>query len=143
MSFAPYVPLSEQSLIDVPEYPQNSPSTAPKFTKHRTVADAVDTGVITTRKWGMNMSGFDKAIVRVLPQGGANPNIEILFWSEEAGAFVADASGLTATGKGVDVPYDFTCEVNNRIIFVYVTGTVAAADTVEILVAGFRQDRLR
>jgi hypothetical protein len=91
----------------------------------------------------MNMAGYDNAIVRVIPDNGADPDIEILFWSEEAEKFIADATGLTATGKGTDIPYDYTCVVNNRIIFVFVTGTVTGDDTVEVLIAGHNQDRMR
>lgn len=136
----PYTPLSSRTVIDVPEYPSSSPSTAPRFTKHRSIVGAIDTGNITNKKSGMNMSGFDNAIIRVIPDNGANPSIEVLFWSEEAGKFISDSTGLTVAAKGADVSYDFKCEVNDRIIFVYVTGTVTGDDTVEVLIAGDNQN---
>ena len=107
--FDPYTPQSTRSILDVPAERSSSCSSAPRFTKHREIVGAVDAGAITNRKLGMNMSDFEDAIIRVVPSNGADPDIEVLFWSEEAGKFIADATGLTATGVGANVSYDYTC----------------------------------
>lgn len=142
MSFAPYTPKSEREIVDVRPL-GSSPSTAPIFTKHREGLAAVDAASYspTSVSAGMNMHGFEKAIIHVVPTAD-DPvaNIEVLVWSEAAGKFIPFATAKTASSPGAGKDYAYEAVVEGQIIFVRVTGTVTGADRVDILVAGDHVD---
>jgi hypothetical protein len=94
----------------------------------------------------MNMTGYDTAVVQVVPKttaGNPAPNIEVLFWSEEAGKFVSAATPKSAISPGANIAYEYTCDVFGGVILVYVTGTLAAGDSAEIFIAGAELDHKR
>jgi len=148
MPFSPYTPLSNIRMFDTVQQ-GGSPHQAPKFTVHRKQLAAVDgAGAIADRRLGMNMAGFEYAVVRVVPSwtgGSPSPNIEVLFWSEEAGAFIQEATTISQAAPAAKTPYDLRVPVRGRIIFVKVTGTIvgASGDRVDVLVAGDQLDRGR
>ncbi len=121
---------------------KTSPILAPDYAIHRVVEDANDTGDITDGKRGMNMRSYSHAHVQVVPTGGANPAVKILFFSPAAGKFINPHAAIAFTGKGADVPYEFTFEPRGRKFFVFVTSGVSASDTVRIDVAGFNIERV-
>ncbi|KKN42115.1 hypothetical protein LCGC14_0716470 [marine sediment metagenome] len=121
---------------------QRAPALAPNYVRHRLVKGAIDTGDITNQRRGMNMASHSHAHVQVLPKNGANPDVKILFWSSAIGKFIDPDVEIAVTGKGADVPYEFTFEPRGRIFFVFVTGTVTGDDEVEIQVAGFNVERV-
>lgn len=103
---------------------------------HREAVAAADSLPETNKARGMNMQGYDTAIVDVIPADGANPTVDVLFWSERAGQFVREHTNLQFAGVGVDTPFQFRVEARGRIMFVAVT--TIAAGTVSIGVAGAR-----
>lgn len=133
----PYTPLSETKFLDVRPI-TSSPATAPVFTLHREGIAAVDAADASPTKAssGMNMAGYEKAIIHVVPKTGSpTANIEVLVWSESAGKFVPFATAKTADMPAADTAYTFECVVEGQIIWVRVTGTISSA-TVDVLIAG-------
>jgi hypothetical protein len=143
MPFSPYTPLSTFKYGD--DKPQGSSAAlAPTFVLHRTVKDAVDAAVPTTRASGMSMAGFKEGLVQVVPKAGnPTPNIEVLQWSNAAGKFVSFATAKTATAPAANTPYSYECDVNGTVIWIQVSGTMAANDIVDILVSGARLEAVR
>lgn len=123
---------------------QRGPRLAPDYAEHRTVVGAIDSGTITDKRKGMNMASHSHAHVQVIPINGANPDIEILFWSEVLGEFISPHSdqAIVFAGEGADVPYEFSFEPRGRIFFAFVTGTVTGDDEVGIHVSGFNVERV-
>lgn len=124
--------------------PTQSPILAPEYNLHRIVKDANDAGTIDDGRRGMNMQSYSHAHVQILPSGGANPDVKILFFSPELGEFIAPHPDqeIAFAGAGPDVPYDFSFEPRGRKFFVFVTSGVSAADVVKIFVAGFNVERV-
>jgi phage tail sheath gpL-like len=139
-AYDPYTPIDEINVSAERRNMLGSPSSVPAFTLHRTVEDAIDAGpdVPVVASAGMNMKGFDEAVIQVVPKAGAAilPGIEVYQWSESAGTFVPFVAAKTATAPAVLTPYTFQTEVFGAIIWVRVTGTMTTSDVVEILVAG-------
>lgn len=138
--------LSTKNFLDLVKPETQSPSTAPVFTLHRIVKDAIDTGAITDRDLGMNMTGYDTAVIQVVPKttsGDPEPDIEVLFWSEEAAEFISAATAKSASAPAAKTAYEYTCDVFGAVILVYVTGTLAAGDSAEIYIAGAELDHKR
>lgn len=129
--FSPYVPLSEDNLIEDKSI-SSAPQRVPNFTEHRSVSGAIDSGDITTRGWGMVMSEFKTAVIRVVPGTTANITVEARFWSEDAGKFISANPALQQAGAGAGIPFDYTVEVNGKILFVYVTGTIGNGAKIQI-----------
>jgi len=113
--------------------PSTSPQRAPLYTWHKSVA-AVETLPITDPLLGMNMTGYTHAHIQILPAGGANPTIQVLWWSEELAAFVREHTAISKTGVGANTAFEFTVECRDRIMLVAVT--TLAAGTAKVLVAG-------
>lgn len=128
--FSPYVPLSERNLLGVKPI-NSSAQRSPIFTVHRT-RTAVDAGIITTRGWGMVMAEFKTAIIRVVPTPTANITVQAMFWSASSGRFIPANPALQQAGVGAGVPYDYTIEVNGRVLFVYITGTIGTGVTIQV-----------
>lgn len=109
-----------------------TPPMAPDYSLYREVT-ATDGSPVTNRKAGLNCGGLSRVNIQVVPSGGANPGVEIFFWSEHAGKFVAPNTAITYSGKGANTPYEFTVDALGRIIFAAVTLSAGKAD---ILAAG-------
>jgi hypothetical protein len=121
-----------------------SPASTPEYARHRDGVSAVENPIttpVTDSRRGMNMRGFLRANIQVIPSGGANPSVEVYFWSDEAGKFIRGHTTLARAGVGADVPYEFSIDVNSRIIFVAVTAIVAGA--ANVMVGGSELDHLR
>jgi hypothetical protein len=104
---------------------------------HRQNVDAAESLPSTaTKAQGMNMYGYDDAIIEVLPSGTANPTITVLFWSERASAYVREHTNLQFAGVGADVPFHVRVPCRGRRMFVAVT--TLAGGAVDIAVAGAR-----
>lgn len=111
-----------------------SPTKAPTYTLYRTVT-ANDTPPIIDVNYGINMSNYKTANIQVVPSGGANPTVGVMFWSEEATKFVQASTAISKAGVGADTAHEFEVECNGRIIFVTVSSL--SAGSVTILVSGF------
>lgn len=109
---------------------------APKYTILRDAVNAVDISNPTSLTAGLNFAGYDKALFQVIPSGGANPSIEVLSWSEDAGVFISENPLFTASGLGVNIPYGFTMSAYGRVLWVKIT--TLAAGLVNVLAAGRR-----
>lgn len=105
---------------------------APSYVKHREGVAALDAAAPTEKKQGINAARYKKAHVQVVPSGGANPTVEVLFWSDVAGKFIKGHTALTRAGIGADTPFEFTFDVEGRIFFVMVTALAAGAVTVAV-----------
>lgn len=106
---------------------------------HREGVTAVDTLPLTgvaAKKRGMNMQGYDTALIEVMPSGTANPTVTVLYWSQRLERFVREHTNLVFTGVGADTPFQFSVECRGRVMFVAVT--TLAAGSVNIGVAGAR-----
>jgi len=114
----------------------SSPSTSPVFTIHRVVKDSADAGDITNRALGMNMHGYRSGAIRVVPSANANPIVEVLFWSGEAGKFISRVHAVETGAFGAGVAFDLSFRAFGGVVFVRVKSGVGSGDTITILVAG-------
>jgi hypothetical protein len=105
---------------------------SPNYALYRDGVDATDSD-FTDVDLGINTSYFKTALVQVVPSGGADPTVEVMWWSEEAESFVKEHVALTKAGIGANTPFEFSVSCYSRIMFVAVTIT---AGSVKILVAG-------
>jgi hypothetical protein len=108
---------------------------APDSKLYRTVA-ANDAGPFTDKKQGLNCGQYNRLSVEVAPSGGDNPTVEVLVWSEAAGAFVKTNPAFTKTGLGVNTPYVFTFDCDGRIVFIAVNSGAGVGET-KIATSGF------
>jgi hypothetical protein len=99
-----------------------STTLAPLTKPYRKGVAANDTLPVTDERLGLNCGNYESVHINVLPSGGANPNVAVLYWSPQAGAFIAENPALTRAGIGADTPYTFTVLPKGRAIFVAVTG---------------------
>jgi hypothetical protein len=113
-----------------------NPSEAPEYSCHRIVKNAADPALQTTKELGINMRGALRALIQVVPSGGANPNVAVSWWSEEAGKFVQEHTPITKAGVGINTPYEFAVDANGRIMLVTITAGIAASQEVRVMVAG-------
>jgi len=113
---------------------------APRYVLHRLVEDAVDSAPFDRKVDGMQMADHRFVNIQVLPSTLADPSIEVLFWSEEAGKFVSAHTPITFAGIGAGDPYEVSVEVHGRLIFVAVTAGVVAGDTVKVMTGGYGVD---
>lgn len=88
----------------------------------------------------MNMRDYKTALVQVVPTDGANPTVEVYFWSEAAGKFIAPHTTISKAGVGVNTPFEFEVAAYGRIMWIRV-GTMAAG-AAKIYVAGAEPDFL-
>lgn len=119
---------------------QGNPFQAPSYARHRSGIAALDVAAITKRERGINMASHAQGHVQVVPSSGANPDVEVLWWSEEASQFISENPAIAKSGAGIDTPYEFTVEARGRIMFVSVTG--GATGSIEIMVSGFNIERV-
>ena len=117
-----------------------NPKLAPEYALHRSERDAVDALPETVRPHGINMSSYTNAHIQVVPSGGANPDVAVLWWSEAAGEFVQEHTPITRAGVGVDTPYEFDVDSRGRIMFVAITAIVAGS--VDVHVSGYNVERV-
>lgn len=108
---------------------------APNYTEYRTGIAAADTLATFAEANGCNASGYDAVHVQVVPSGGANPTVQVVWWSEAAGKFVQEHVALTKAGVGADLPFEFTVSPKGRKLAVIVS--TIAAGACDIHLAGF------
>lgn len=111
-----------------------TPQEAPTYALHREAIEAPDS-TLPDDVHALNLAGYELAHVQVIPSGGADPSIEVMFWSDGAGTFISAAPKLATAGQGVDTPYEVTVSVAGRRMFVAITDI--AAGSCDIHVAGF------
>lgn len=119
---------------------QGNPYAAPRYARHRSGVTAADAATITDRGVGCNCEGYSHVHIQVIPSSGANPTVEILWWSEAAGQFIEDHTLVSKGAKGANTPFELTVECQNRIMVVRFD--VLAAGTCEVMVAGFNANQL-
>lgn len=105
----------------------------PNYIQHRSGVTATDTLPITNRRRGANIGGYKTALLHVVPSGGANPTVQVLYWSEAASAFVRGHTATAFAGVGADTPFVAPVDVHGQTIFVAVT--TLAAGSVDIYVS--------
>jgi len=114
---------------------KRSPDLAPEYAYHREVS-ANDAALPTDKRKGMNFHSHEFANIQVVAGAGADPDAEVVFWSEVAGAFVQYNPVLTKTGLGTGKSYEFTVPAYGRIIYVMITG-LGSGETCKVLCSGF------
>ena len=107
---------------------------------HRKAVTGTDTLPFTAKKDGMNMQGYLRANVQVVPSALSNPTVQVQWWSEAASKFVQEQVPLTKAGVGVNTPYEFTVDCRGRIMMVVVT--TQAAGTCDIYISGSEHEAL-
>jgi hypothetical protein len=117
---------------------QASPILAPEYALHRKDVAAVQNPAALAavpKTSGMNFRDRDVALVQVVPSGGANPTVQVMYWSEAAGQFVNEHTPIVKTGVGANTPYEFEVAARGRILYVGVTAI--AAGVVDVHMAGY------
>ena len=97
-----------------------SPPMAPESGLYREVV-AVDSLPVTNRKAGLNCAGLARVMFEIVPSGGANPTVALMYWSTGAGKFIQEHSPITKAGIGADTPFAFTVDALGRTLFLAVT----------------------
>ena len=116
---------------------KNSPALSPNYNFHRVAANAADVLPHSTRAHGMNMSSRRYALIQVVPSLGSNPDVKVQWWSDVVGEFIDSNPAETRSGVALSTPYEFVVECHGRVMFVAVTGGVAAGQHVDIYVSSF------
>lgn len=106
------------------------------FALHRDGVTSADTIADVIKARGMAMSGYEEALIEVIPSGGANPTLGVYFWSEAAGVWLQDETPQVIGPVGVDTLYHALVLVKHRRMFIAVDAI--AAGPVSIRVAGHR-----
>lgn len=118
-------------------YQSRSIQRSPDFEQYKVVSEAPDGGgPYTEKKHGVATDNWLSTIIDVAVSASANPSVNVLFWSEAAGQFVADDGVSTVAAKGAGVSWQKIVNSAGRVMFVEVLGTVGANQTVTISVAG-------
>ncbi len=112
-----------------------NPKQAPEYALHRSGVTAPDSLPEQNRAHGINMASHTVAHVQVVPTGGANPAVAVLWWSQAAGKFVQEHVPIAKAGVGVDTPYEFDVDTKGRIMYVAVTAI--AGGSVDVHVSGY------
>ncbi|MGW8177875.1 MAG: hypothetical protein ACWGQW_03660 [bacterium] len=113
----------------------NSPQLAPDYGTHRKSVVSNDSLPEQNIKHGINMGGYGKAHIQVIPGATSNPTAQVLVWSDEKGAFISLAPAVSQAGMGAGTPYEFTMDCMGRIIFVALTTGVN--DECKVFVSGY------
>lgn len=116
-----------------------NPALAPAYAHHRYIT-SVDALPVTKENLGINMASHSHAHIQVVPSGGCNPSVAILWWSKAAARFIPEHTPITKAGQGVDTPYEFTVECRGRIMLVI--ATALASGIAEVHVAGHNVERV-
>lgn len=111
-----------------------------KWALHRETVEAADAAPPTDVKaHGMNMLGYEEAVIEVIPLGAtANAALSVYWWSEAASAWIQDQTLLTFAAVGANIPWTAIIPARGRRMFVAVTAGVSASNGVDIRVAGHR-----
>lgn len=116
---------------------KSSPESAPYYALHRESVTAADVMANVVKKNGCNAYMYNYAHIQVVPADGANPDVAVWWWSEQANAFIQEHTPIAKAGVGANTPYEFSIEPRGRIFFVQVA-TIAAGN-VDVLVSGFER----
>lgn len=114
---------------------ESGPQKAPDYAHHRADVTAPDVIADVPRATGINCSNYQSAHIQVVPSGGADPDVAVYWWSEEAGLFIQEHTPITRSGVGANTGYEFTVECRGRIMLVAVTAI--AAGECDVYVSGF------
>lgn len=110
------------------------------FALHRSGIASVDTLPITKaaqpKTTGINMAGYEEAIIEVLPAVGADPIVTIYWWSDAFDGWVRDHTLTTFAAVGAGVEWQAVVACKHRRMFVALTGTLTGG--VDVRVAGHR-----
>lgn len=108
------------------------------YALHRAAVASADAAPpVATKAQGINMNGYEEAIIEVLPVTGAgDPVVNIYWWSEAANAWIQDHTLNTFAAVGAGVPWTAVVAVKHRRMFVALTGTLTGG--VNVRVAGHR-----
>lgn len=115
---------------------ETGPQKAPYYAHHRAAVTAPDVIANVTRPQGINCSNYQSAHIQVAPSGGANPDVAVYWWSDEAGVFIQEHTPIAKPGVGANTGYEFTVDCRGRVMFVAITAI--AAGECDVYVSGFK-----
>ena len=108
---------------------------SPEYVLYRDGLTGVDAApALADEANSVNTSHYKYTNIQVIPSGGANPDVEVRWWSEEAGVFIKEHTAITKVGIGANTPFEFTVNSLSRKMMVVVT--TLAAGSVKILISG-------
>lgn len=107
---------------------------APNFKPFSIDVSSVESLTGQPAKAGLNFSGYDVALFSVVPEGGANPTIEIMVWDPVSETWVSTNPVSTFAGIGANTAYQIAFNAYGRILYPRVH--TIAAGTVSISQAG-------
>ncbi|PNX52105.1 MAG: hypothetical protein BV456_00740 [Thermoplasmata archaeon M8B2D] len=106
---------------------------SPEYILHRSGITAADS-TFTSYDHGVNTSYYKKANIQVVPSGGANPTVNVMWWCESASKFINEHVAIEKAGIGANTPFEFTVDCLRRTMFVAVSAI--STGSVDILVSG-------
>jgi len=115
-----------------------STTVAPDSKLYRT-AKANDAGPFNDKKQGLNCGHYENLHLEILPSGGDNPVIEVLYWSEEAGLFIGENPAAPYAARGANVPWTVAVPVRGRHVMVVVNSGGGVGET-KIATSGYGID---
>ena len=92
----------------------------PYYKLYRTVL-ANDSLPKTVKDSFENSAGYRFANIQIVPSGGDNPTVQVLWWSEDGTKFIQEHTPISKAGLGANTSYEFTIECLGRLFFVAVT----------------------
>jgi len=116
---------------------KSSPASAPEYNVHREDIATADVIANVVKKHGCNAYMYRYVHVQVVPEGGANPDVAVWWWSDKVDSFVQEHVPIAKSGVGANTPYEFTIEPRGRIFFVQIAAIVAGS--VSVLTSGFER----
>ena len=116
----------------------SSTKRAPEYVLHRDVAAMDSADPYTVKAHGMNMTGYERAHIQVVPSEDVEADVEVQWWSDEAEAFIQEHAKITKASVGAGTPFEFTVDCRGRFMFVKVTDlTEVEGAGVKVYVSGF------
>jgi hypothetical protein len=111
------------------------------YSLHRAAVASADAAppviATTTKTQGINMAGYEEAIIAVEPiTGVGNPAVSIYWWNEASQEWAQDHTLLTFAAAGAGVTWTEVIACKHRRMFVALTGTLTGG--VNVRVAGHR-----
>jgi hypothetical protein len=114
---------------------QFSLTLAPDYIMYREGVDANDVIANVPKSHGLNAAMYKYAHIQVVPSGGANPTMNLYWWSEHANKWIQDDTPYTVAPKGANIAYEVTINSQGRRFFIGLT--TISVGKVDVMASGF------